>query len=315
MTQLNVLLVGEESAGIQMLRILAKSTHNIVAVMAQPSKDSKTPTLWNTAEKLGFKTIDAINVKDANFANQIREDDVDLILNVHSLYLMNGAIIEAAKIGAYNMHPGPLPKYAGLNVNSWAIYNGETEHGVTIHEMVPRIDAGTIAYQAMFPITDKDTGLTTMSKCVRAGVPLLEQLLAAAAQGKDAIPQIEQDFTQRGYFNRKPPNGGMMDWNRYAADVYNHIRAADYSPFPTPWGHPLCQVDDKEIGIVKAELTGSVCNVEPGTVTDKTDRGVMVATADEWILVKKIEFAGNYGSANDVLNTGDFLMTECTATA
>ena len=73
----------------------------------------------------------------------MREQGVDLLLNVHSLYLIaRRTVVAAPRIGSFNLHPGPLPEYAGLNTPSWAIYNGEREHGVTVHWMEPGVDTG-----------------------------------------------------------------------------------------------------------------------------------------------------------------------------
>ena len=55
---MNILLVGEESAGIQTLRALTDSDHRIVAVMASPSKNNGgLANLWETAEKLGYQNL------------------------------------------------------------------------------------------------------------------------------------------------------------------------------------------------------------------------------------------------------------------
>src|SRR5262245_33350316 len=114
-----------------MLKVLAESDHRIVAVMASPDKQGA--TVWNTAEKMGLPTWHAKLVKSPEFAMQIREADVDLLLNVHSLFLIHGDVVAAPRLGSYNLHPGPLPQYAGLNTVSWAIYRGETDYGVTLH--------------------------------------------------------------------------------------------------------------------------------------------------------------------------------------
>ena len=54
---MNVILLGEESAGIQTLRALADSNHRIVAVMASQSKNNGgLGSLWETVEKLGYQT-------------------------------------------------------------------------------------------------------------------------------------------------------------------------------------------------------------------------------------------------------------------
>ncbi|HEY7182026.1 MAG TPA: hypothetical protein VIC84_11430 [Blastocatellia bacterium] len=58
---MNVLLVGEESAGIQTLKALARSDHRIVAVMASPAKKSlSSSTLWQVAERIGLPAWPAI---------------------------------------------------------------------------------------------------------------------------------------------------------------------------------------------------------------------------------------------------------------
>ena len=65
---MNILLVGEESAGIQTLRALADSDHRIVAVMASPSKNNGgLANLWETAERLGYQTWPSKLVKDPRF--------------------------------------------------------------------------------------------------------------------------------------------------------------------------------------------------------------------------------------------------------
>ena len=148
-----VLLIGEEAAGIQAFKVLSASQHELVGVLAS-SEDSASATLWSVANKAGAACWDAKLVRDPAFADEVRALDVDVILNVHSLYLIRDEILDAAPLGGFNMHPGPLPEAAGLNVPSWAIFHGETEHAVTIHQMVARIDAGTIAYEERFSISE-----------------------------------------------------------------------------------------------------------------------------------------------------------------
>jgi len=67
---------------------------------------------------------------------------VDLLLNIHSLYVTAREILQTPKIGCFNLHPFPLLRYAGLNPVCWALYDGETTHGVTLHGMTAEIDAG-----------------------------------------------------------------------------------------------------------------------------------------------------------------------------
>ena len=309
-----MLLVGEESAGIQTLRTIAETGHRIVAVMASPSTDgSKSATLWNVANRMGYTTWPAKFVKQPSFSAHVKAHHVDLLLNVHSLFIINADILSACRIGAYNLHPGPLPKYAGLNVPSWAIYFGETEHAVTVHQMVPEIDAGTIAYERRFPITDVDTGLSLMSKCVRAGVPLLTKLLDAASEDPNLIPRIEQDCSKRRYFGKEAPNLGRLSWDRSSADVVNHVRASDYTPFVSPWGHPQTWLDDREFGVVKASRTSQPTHAPPGTVGEQVETGIYIASAEEWVLVHKLQMDDQFVCPQRVLQPSDQLVDRRTS--
>jgi methionyl-tRNA formyltransferase len=306
---LNVLLVGEESAGAQTLKLLANSSHKLVGVMASPTrKGAGGLTVWQLAEKMGYRTWPAELVKDADFAEAVRSEKVDLLLNVHSLFVIKEEIVAAPRYGSYNMHPGPLPRYAGLNAPSWAIYRGERGHGVTLHRMLAGIDTGSIAYQALFDIDDNDTGFSVSAKCIKFGMELIKNLLDAAAMGPDQIPVIEQDFTLREYFGRGTPEDGWLDWSRPAREVFNFVRAADYSPFQSPWKTPRSRSGDEEIGFVKVALTGQACDEPPGTIGRRDGEVIKVSCADEWIDVKRVLKLGKVANAVDLLVPGSRLV-------
>lgn len=300
--KLRVVLAAEESAGIQTLRSLVKSAHDIVMVLTSTaSGHAGTASVASLAARAGCRVEPAVLVKDPAFADTLREERVDLLLNVHSLFLANGAVVDAPAIGSFNLHPGPLPEYAGLNCPSWAIYNDEPEHGVTLHWMTSGVDTGDIAYQARFPLTGKDTGLTVSARCVRQGLPLIAKLLDDAAVGQ--IPRIKQDLAMRQVYKRKDiPHEGRIDWRLPASRIDAFIRAADYHPLSAPWGHPAATLDGQILGIVKAELTGQACSVTPGCIR-RTDESVWVATGDQWLALSLINREGSFHDPADFIQT------------
>ena len=265
---MNILLVGEDAAGMQMLQHLRRTSHRIAGVMASPSRQNRAgASVWSLASKLGYSTWPSKLVKDPDFAAVIVEEKVDILLNVHSLFLIHQDVVTAPGLGSYNLHPGPLPRYAGLNSASWAIYKGEARHGVTLHKMEPGIDTGNIVYQAMIAVGADETGLSLTTKCIDAGIPLVLRLLEVAAEDPSLIPSIAQDLTKREYFGREIPEGGRLSWESPARRVVDFVRACDYLPFPSPWGHPRTSLDGRAIGIAKAQLTGI-----PGRRAPRHDR-------------------------------------------
>lgn len=301
---MNVLLVGGEAAGRQAVGAVTRMGHRLVGVLSPPSEGGfpGAPTLA-LAGKLGVPTGPARLVKDPRFGDTVRNQGVDIVLNVHSVFVICPEVLAAPRIGAFNLHPGPLPGYAGLNAPSWAIYRGERSHASTLHWMVAEVDAGPVAFCTRFDIEDSDTGVSLALKCVRAGVPLIEQLLAVAADDPGAIPRLEQDLSRREYFKPGPPKGGRLSWERSARAVVDFVRAADYRPFPSPWGHPTTQAGSLEVGVVAARRTGRAADRPPGTVGRVTATEVEVACGDEWVSVTDVVAGGRYARAPEVLRS------------
>jgi len=303
---LNIALVAEEGAGLRTLKALDESGHRVAMVLTSPPGEPGS-IVWTYAERRGHALFPASAVKDAAFADIVRKEGVDLLLNVHSLHVIKGAILEAPHIGAFNVHPGPLPRYAGLYAPSWAILRGERRYGVTVHRMLAGIDTGSIAYQTLFDLTESDTALSVGLRCAQEGVSLLSTLIEAATLDPTSIPHIEQDLTKREYFGRVIPEGGTLCWDRPAADVDRFVRAFCYFPFPSPWGAPKTHAGAREIGIVKTSPTGERSSAPPGTIETASGGEVWVACADAWLRLEVITVDGRRVPPAEALSAGDRL--------
>jgi methionyl-tRNA formyltransferase len=286
---LNVLIAGQEAAGARILRALSASAHRVVAVLTEePKATAQLASLSAHAAEAGLTTLPAKLVKDASFAERVREWQVDLLLNVHSLHIVADAVLAAPRIGAFNLHPGPLPSYAGLHTPGWAIYNGESEYGVTVHWMEPGIDTGPIAYEERFPVPARVTALGLAAECTRRGVALLHRLIQCAEDDPSSIPRAPQDLAARTYYARQRiPEDGKVDWNRPAAEVARFARAFDYGPFASPWGRPLAVIGGRRVGVLGIEPTGVVTDAAAGS--HRFENGLLqLACSDEWVDVRHV---------------------------
>jgi UDP-4-amino-4-deoxy-L-arabinose formyltransferase/UDP-glucuronic acid dehydrogenase (UDP-4-keto-hexauronic acid decarboxylating) len=275
---LTVALVAEEAAGARALRLLAQREQPLAAVL------TKTPSVAALAAELELPRLQPDLVLDPSFAAWLDERNVDLLLNVHSMLNPDAGVLAAPRIGSFNMHPGPLPRYAGFNAPSWAIAAGEECHAVTVHWMTPELDAGPIAYEQRFEITAGDTGLRVATKCVRHGIPLLAQLLADAERGE--VPSRPQ-ASEGGHFHwYEVPHEGRLPWQGGARRVVDLVRAADYSPYPSPWGAFLTAVGGEEVAVLRASRTGEPTEAPPGTIGAPWGDAAPVSAGDEWVLVE-----------------------------
>lgn len=103
-----------------------------------------------------------------------------------------------------NFHNAPLPRYRGVNPVNWALKNGETTHGVTLHEMLPGIDDGPIISQTRFSIfPEYDEVEDVYRRCLDEGWLLLQAALPHVME----LPAVEQDHTQATYYSKRDRAG------------------------------------------------------------------------------------------------------------
>jgi methionyl-tRNA formyltransferase len=261
----------------------------VVAVLTQePKAVGESTSLSAHAARAAVPVLPAALVKDAGFAERMRAWEVDLLLNVHSLHIVADEVLAAPRIGAFNLHPGPLPSYAGLNTPAWAIYNGEAEYCVTVHWMRPGIDTGPVAFEERFPVPAKITALGLAAECTRRGVALLQRLIEHAERGTETIPSVPQDPAARVYYARdRVPQDGVVDWRRPADEVARFARAFDYGPFASPWGRPIATIAGRRVGVLGLEPTDVVVDA-PAGAHRLVNGSLHVACGDRWIEVRHV---------------------------
>ena len=135
------LLCAEEAAGAEVLTLLIESDARMEGVLTSRPL-AKTPSrIVQIARAADVPLLPAECVKEASFAADLKRLNVEVLLNVHSLHLVASEVLGAPSLGSFNVHPGPLPEYAGLNAAGWAIANGETEFGTTLQVLrIPIIE-------------------------------------------------------------------------------------------------------------------------------------------------------------------------------
>ncbi|APP74832.1 phosphoribosylglycinamide formyltransferase [Xanthomonas vesicatoria ATCC 35937] len=83
-----------------------------------------------------------------------------------------------------NIHPSLLPKYRGLHTHARALEAGDTEHGASVHLVVPELDAGSVIAQARVPVLPGDSAEQLAARVLAREHPLLLATLALLASGR-----------------------------------------------------------------------------------------------------------------------------------
>ena len=105
------------------------------------------------------------------------ENNFDLSIVVAYGKIIPENILNAPKLGSINIHYSLLPKYRGAAPVEAAILNGDTETGVSIQKMFPKLDAGHILAQEKVKILPDETAPELRLRLIKIGGNLLVKLL------------------------------------------------------------------------------------------------------------------------------------------
>jgi methionyl-tRNA formyltransferase len=242
--------------------------------------DAPTPALCAEIRRLGALAIYDTALFHGADRPEFGGGEDDWLVSINSTLVVPPELLARFPRRAINCHPGLLPEYAGLHAHQWAIRNGETTFGVTVHFMEAAIDTGAILGEQRFPVRPQDTGLTLFTRCVAAEVALAVDILARIAAG-EALVARPQDLVRRHFYRHRDALDGRIDWRWPAATIANFIRAANYLPFASPtYVAQLDPVVDGPVEVFAAAVNGPTL-LAPGTLVSFAPDGPIIACGDK----------------------------------
>lgn len=308
---MRIVLAGGEAAGARALQRLTSTDLTVIAVAA-PARSR----LADRARADRIQVLDPASVANPDFARWITDRRIDVLVNVHSLHLVAAEALAALRIGGFNLHPGPLPNYAGLNAPSWSIINGAARHAVTLHRMDAGIDTGPIVAEASFDLDDRATGLSVSTHCVRLGLDLLDAFFSLLAAGND-ISMTPAEGERRLYRGSERPFEGRVPWTRSADVIDRLVRGCAYHPMHSPIGTPTTATGGRRFGLLAGfadvdslhadDGLSAGRSVSPGQVVAVVDTRAHVATGRGRYCIDRVIADGEVRPAADLLAPGDHL--------
>ncbi|HEY2990481.1 MAG TPA: formyltransferase [Candidatus Binatia bacterium] len=221
-----------QDIGFECLDFLIETGEQIVAVVTHED-DPKEEIWFRSVAELGRAHCVPVymprNPNTPDFIEVIRKAAPEIIFSFYYRQLLCNDLLAIPRHGAMNLHGSLLPRYRGRAPVNWALVNGESETGVTLHYMVERADAGDIVAQRRVAIDHADTALTLYRKLTRAARGLLNETYPAIKTG--TAPRIPQDARLATKFGGRRPEDGKIDWDQPATAIYNLVRAVTH-PYP-----------------------------------------------------------------------------------
>lgn len=267
-----VIIAGQNSIAVNFLRYLHVNYGGqlklyVVLNRTDTGKSGWQPSLKLEAELLGVRALslaESYKIKDA------------LFLSLEFDRIINPTKFDTDKI--YNVHFSKLPAYRGMYTSAWPILNGESESGVTLHEIDLGIDTGDIVDQLSFKIagmTCRDLYFAYMEHAFWLLKDNFARLLKGNVQGR------QQDTVGATYYSKASINYAdiSLDFCATASQVERQFRAFTFRQYQLP------QLNG--INLRAALITTNKSRLKPGDlVKEKRDRFI-VATLDYDIELSK----------------------------
>jgi len=272
------------------LRALLDGPDEVAAVVCQPDKPKgrgkklTPPPVKVLAEKHSIPVMQPERVKNDAFLRQLEALRADLLVVAAYGKILPQSLLDLPPLGAINVHGSLLPKYRGAAPIQWALINGESETGVTIMQMDAGMDTGAMLLPAAIPISEDDTAGTLFDKVADLGGKTLLRALALLKEGRlTATVQDDAGATMAPMLRKED---GHLDWTKKGSELHCLIRGLD------PWPSAYTFLDAKRYRMFSPRLVEGEVREEPGTIARADKQGLLIATGENYLLIREVQPEG-----------------------
>ena len=260
---LRLAFMGTPDFAVPTLAELIAQGHDIACVYSQPPRPKgrgmvleKGP-VHKFAESAGLVVRTPLSLKSEAEQAEFAALDLDAAIVVAYGLLLPKAILEAPKLGCFNLHGSLLPRWRGAAPIQRAVMAGDAETGVMVMQMEEGLDTGPVLMAERVKVARKTSGDLT-SELSRLGADLMVRALGALERGGvTPQPQSADGVT---YAKKISKEEARIDWSRSAVEIDGHVRGL--APFPGAW----TEVNGERLKVLYAEPVSG--NGKPGLLLD-----------------------------------------------
>jgi methionyl-tRNA formyltransferase len=292
---LRLIFMATPDFAVPTLLALTAAGHDIVAVYTRAPKpagrgmDMQVTPIEREARRLSLPVFTPKTLRDETAQDEFASHKADAAVVVAYGLILPKAVLEAPRLGCFNVHASLLPRWRGAAPINRAVMAGDKESGVTIMQMDEGLDTGAMAMREPLPILPDMTAGELHDALAQQGARLIPVALGAAERGGLSLtPQPEAGVT---YAEKISKSETRIDWSKPANEVHNHSRGL--SPLPGAW-FELDGVRVKALRTTLAKGSGA-----PGTTLDDN---LTIACGDGAVRLVQIQRAGK-----QPMLAGDFL--------
>lgn len=232
---MRIIYAGTPEFAVPALQGLIDAGHDIVMVLTQPDRPAgrgmqlKASPVKQLALQHNLRVFQPESLKLADVQAELAAVNADVLIVAAYGLIIPTAVLNLPALGCYNIHGSLLPRWRGAAPIHRAILAGDAETGVTIMEVVPKLDAGNMISKWSVAITEADTTQTLHDAISREGARLMVEAMQTL-QSTGRLASEVQDEALVTYAHKLEKAESAIDWTQSAQQLSRQVRA--FNPFP-----------------------------------------------------------------------------------
>jgi len=286
---LRLIFMGTPDFAVPTLRALHERGHEIVAVYTRAAKPAgrgmklQPSPVEQEARRLGIPVFTPTTLKTQESLREFEALAADAAVVVAYGMILPQAILDAPKLGCFNLHGSLLPRWRGAAPINRAIMADDAESGVMVMKMDAGLDTGDVAMTERLTITDAMTAADLHDALAPLGADLMVRAMDALERGKLQLGQQSgQGVTYAAKIDKAE---ARIDWNKPARAVLRHIHGL--SPFPGAWCEMPIEGEPVRVKILRCEMTDG-----SGAAGELLDSRLAIACGRGAIRILELQRAG-----------------------
>ena len=291
---MRIAYAGTPEFAVPALKALAASGHQILAVISQPDRRI------GRGQKLGFSPVKQAaleldlpilqpsNINSEESLAQLQALNLDLMVVAAYGQLFSDSVLQLPEYGCINIHASLLPRWRGASPIHHAILADDKETGISIMQMVKRMDAGAVWAKDSCAITESDNSQTLHDKLLPLCGPLLLSAIERVASSE--ISPTDQQEADAVYCTKMKKEDGLVDWSLPASEIERRQRAY------YPWPGCYTLLGDQRLSLTQVSTAVSVKTNQnkqvAGTILSADAEGIVVQTGEQSLRILELVPAG-----------------------
>ncbi len=292
---MRILMLGTGDFAVPTFLRLIDTGHDVMGLVTQPDrpqgrKQELIPSrIKREALQRGVPVEQPEDVNAPEGLALIRALKPDLLVTAAYGQILSAELLGIPTQGGINLHGSVLPAYRGAAPVARAIQHGETETGVTVIRMTPKIDAGGMIAVARTPIGPDETAGELEERLAKLGAPLVVTAIESIVKGTaQIIPQDRAKVTKAPKLRKED---GRIDWTKTAREVHDLVRAMQPWPIASTHWHSS-EAGKPPLRLIVHRTTLAEGQGEPGTVLQAEGDRLIVAAGQGAVRLLTVQIPG-----------------------